>query len=190
MWAQTCLRVYREIVLSLSEGVHQPGAVSICGIVGVPGRDLDYGRACEREEATKVTSRATLLSTVVKAAGGFISLMWYSKSAYWIPSTYICGIRGIMHFSAVDPPAQLFLQHSSFWTFTWRNMAFALESLVLRQMKWSPLESGNIGRNFVGTRWNGGKVNNDARQEWGQQKAEDYSSAHLVRNPKCQTGFF
>lgn len=117
MWAQTCLGVYREIVLPLSDGVHQPGAVSICGIVGVPGRDLDYGRACEREEATEVTSQATLLSTVVKAAGGFISLMWYSKSAYWIPSTYIGRIRGIMHSSAVDPRAQLLLQHSSFYIY-------------------------------------------------------------------------
>lgn len=74
-WGQTCLRIYREIVLALSDGVDQPGAVSICRIVGILGCDLDYGCACEREEVTKVISQMTLLSTVFKAVGWFISLM-------------------------------------------------------------------------------------------------------------------
>lgn len=74
-FGQTCLRIHREIVLALNDGVHQPGAVSICRIIGILSCDLDYGCACEREEATKVISQMTLLSTVVKAAGWFISLM-------------------------------------------------------------------------------------------------------------------
>lgn len=72
---QTCLRIHREIVLALSDGVDQPGTVSICRIIGISSCDLDYGCACEREEATKVISQMTLLSTVVKAVGWFISLM-------------------------------------------------------------------------------------------------------------------
>lgn len=72
---QTCLRIYREIVLALSDGIHQPGAVSICRIISISGCDLDYGGACEREEATKVICQMALLSTVLKAAGWFTSLM-------------------------------------------------------------------------------------------------------------------
>lgn len=74
-FSRTCLRIYREIVLALSDGIHQPGAVSICRIISISGCDLDYRCACEREEVTKVISPMTLLSTVVKAVGWFISLM-------------------------------------------------------------------------------------------------------------------
>ncbi len=54
---QTCLRIHRKIVLALNDGVHQPGAVSICWIISVSGCDLDYGRACERTKATEVISQ-------------------------------------------------------------------------------------------------------------------------------------
>lgn len=49
--SQTCLGIHREAVLALSDGVHQPGAVSIRGIISISGSDLDYGGACETEEA-------------------------------------------------------------------------------------------------------------------------------------------
>lgn len=47
---QTCLRIHREIALALSDGIHQPGAVSICRIISISGCDLDYRRAFEKEE--------------------------------------------------------------------------------------------------------------------------------------------
>lgn len=46
---QTCLRVHREIVLALSDSIHQPGTVSVCRIISIPGCHLHYGCPCETE---------------------------------------------------------------------------------------------------------------------------------------------
>lgn len=55
--AQTCLRVYGEVVLAVCNRIHQPGAVSICRIISISGCDLDYRRACERQVSSKVISQ-------------------------------------------------------------------------------------------------------------------------------------